>query len=285
VETRSLAGGSVQLSVIGQGTWQISTRGRAAEQALEALASGVELGMTHIDTAEMYGSGEAEKLVGRLFHDKGMPRERVVLASKVLPQNASYRGTLEACERSLKRLGTSYLDLYMIHWPGPHPIADTMRALEELVDAGKVRALGVSNFDVEETEAARRALRRHPLAFNQVLYHLKERSIERRLLPYCVEHEILVVGYSPFGQGNFPEAGTAGRQVLDEIGSKHGRTAREVALRFLTRHPAAVTIPKAERAEHVRDNARGVGWQLSEADVAAIDRAFPVRGGGALPML
>jgi diketogulonate reductase-like aldo/keto reductase len=270
---------------VGQGTWQISTRGKAAEQALDALTLGLHLGLSHIDTAEMYGSGEAEKLVGRLFRERGVQREQLVLASKVLPQNASYRGTLEACERSLKRLGTDHLDLYMIHWPGPHPIAETMRALEELADAGKVRSLGVSNFDLEELDAARRALRRHPLAFNQVLYHLKERSIERRLLPYCAEHGILVVGYSPFGQGDFPEPGTPGRQLLDEIGQRRGKTARQVALRFLTRHPSTVTIPKAQRPEHVRDNSGGAGWPLDEEEIAAIDRAFPARGGRSLPLL
>ena len=283
METRTLAGSGVQLSVLGQGTWQISTRGAPAEEAVEALRRGVELGMTHIDTAEMYGNGEAEKLVGRLLRDGGVRRDQVVLASKVLPQNASYAGTLEACERSLRRLGTDVLDLFMLHWPGSHPIAETMRALEKLVDDGRVRALGVSNFDVEELEAARGALRHHPLAFNQVLYHLQERSIEQALIPYCEKHRILVVGYSPFGQDRFPTGARV--RVLVDIGKAYGKTARQVALSFLTRKPITVSIPKSQQRAHTEENAGGAGWRLDDEELRAIDEAFPVRARGALPML
>ena len=283
METRTLVGGSVQLSVLGQGTWQISTRGASADEALEALRRGVELGMTHIDTAEMYGNGEAEKLVARLLRDGDVRRDQVVLASKVLPQNASYEGTLEACERSLRRLGTDVLDLYMLHWPGSHPIAETMRALEKLVDDGRVRALGVSNFDVDELEAARGALRHHPLAFNQVLYHLQERSIEHALIPYCEKHRILVVGYSPFGQDRFPTGSKLG--VLEEIGKSHDKTARQVALSFLTRKSITVAIPKSQQWSHTEENAGGTGWRLDDDEVQAIEQAFPLRARRELPML
>jgi len=283
METRSLVGSGVQLSVLGQGTWQISARGAAADEAIEALRRGIELGMTHIDTAEMYGNGDAEKLVGRLLRDGGVRRDQVILASKVLPQNASYGGTLEACDRSLRRLGTDVLDLYMLHWPGSHPIAETMRALEKLVDDGRVRALGVSNFDVEELEAARGALRHHPLAFNQVLYHLQERSIELNLIPHCEKHGILVVGYSPFGQDRFPTGPKL--RVLEEIGKSQEKTARQVALNFLTRKPITVSIPKSQKQGHTEENSGGAGWRLDDDEVQAIDRAFPLRVRRELPML
>jgi diketogulonate reductase-like aldo/keto reductase len=204
----------------------------------------------------------AEAIAGR--------REQVFVASKVLPENASYQGTLDACDRSLRRLRTEYIDLYMLHWPGRHPIGDTMRALEKLADAGKIRHIGVSNFDVKELQEAEAALGSQRLACNQVLYHLKERGIERRLLPYCAGRRIAVVAYSPFGQRRFPNS-----KVLADIAARHNRTPRQVALNFLTRHPDVFAIPKTAHPEHVRENAAGVGWQLPPEDIAAIDRAFP----------
>lgn len=262
----------VDVPVIGQGTWMMEGSREAERRAIEALRLGLDLGMTHIDTAELYGSGRVEELVAEAIAGR---RDEVFLVSKVLPSNASYQGTLRACDRSLKRLRTDRLDLYLLHWPGRHPIEETMGAMEALVAAGKVRFIGVSNFDVEEVQAAQRALTRERLACNQVLYHLRDRAIERRLLPYCAAEEIAVVGYSPFGHDDFPAPGSAGGRVLAEIAARHGRTPRQVALNFLTRHPALFTIPKASRAEHVRENAGGAGWSLADEDIAAIDRAFP----------
>jgi diketogulonate reductase-like aldo/keto reductase len=172
----------VAAPVIGQGTWMIEGAREAERRAVETLRRGLDLGMTHIDTAEMYGSGRAEELVAEAI---GARREEVFLASKVLPNNASYEGTLKACQRSLKRLRTEWLDLYMLHWAGSHPIRETMRAMEKLVDEKLVRFIGVSNLDVEEVKAAEAALRNHRLAADQVLYHLGDRGIERRLIPYC----------------------------------------------------------------------------------------------------
>jgi diketogulonate reductase-like aldo/keto reductase len=261
-----------EVAVIGQGTWMIEGAAGQEERAIETLRAGLDLGMNHIDTAEMYGSGRAEELVARAIAGR---REDVFLASKVLPQNASFDGTLAACERSLQRLGTDRLDLYMLHWPGRHPIRETMRALEKLVDDGMARFIGVSNFDVAELKEAEAAVRNHRLACNQVLYHLKERGIERRLLPYCASREIPVVAYSPFGQRDFPGPGTAGGKVLAEIGARHGRTPRQVALNFLTRHEDVFAIPKTAHVERVRENAGGAGWELDQRDIEAIDRAFP----------
>lgn len=263
---------AVEVPVIGQGTWHIEGSREAERRGIEALRAGLDLGMTHIDTAEMYGSGRAEELVAEAIAGR---REEVFLVSKVLPSNASYQGTIAACERSLDRLKTNWLDLYLLHWPGRHPITETMRAMEELVAAGKVRFVGVSNFDVAEVREAQGALGRERLACNQVLYHLRERAIERKLIPYCKSQQVAVVAYSPFGQDRFPSPGSAGGRILAGIGKRHNRTARQVALNFLTRDADVFAIPKAASAAHVRENGDAAGWELSARDMAEIDRAFP----------
>jgi diketogulonate reductase-like aldo/keto reductase len=272
METRPFGWTGQPVALIGQGTWMIEGSAEKERSAIETLRLGFDLAMTHIDTAEMYGDGRAEELVAKTIAGR---REQVFLASKVLPQNASYEGTIAACQRSLRRLGTDYLDLYMLHWPGNHPIRETMRALEKLVADQLVRFIGVSNFDVEGLQQAEAALRHERLACNQVLYHLGERGIERHLLPYCTQREVAVVAYSPFGQQRFPGPRTAGGKVLSEIAARHQRTPRQVALRFLTRDPAVFAIPKTVHPDRVRENAGGAGWHLTAEDIAAIDRAFP----------
>jgi diketogulonate reductase-like aldo/keto reductase len=262
----------VEVPVIGQGTWNIEGSRDKERRAVEALRAGLDLGMTHIDTAEMYGNGRAEELVADAIAGR---REEVFLVSKVLPSNASYKGTMAACERSLARLQTTYLDLYLLHWRGRYPLSESMRAMEELVAAGKVRSIGVSNFDVADVQEAQAALTRERLAANQVLYHLQERGIERKLIPYCKSQQIAVVGYSPFGHDQFPSPRSAGGRVLEEIGKRHSRTPRQVALNFLTRDPDVFTIPKAGSPEHMRENSGGGGWKLTKQDIAEIDRAFP----------
>jgi len=245
----------------------------AAEQrAVDAIRAGIDLGLTHIDTAEMYGSGRAEEITGKAIAGR---REELFLVSKVLPSNASYEGTLRACERSLRRLDTDYLDLYLLHWESAEPIAETMRAMAKLIDGRQIRFAGVSNFDVPEVQAAQAALRNHQLASNQVLYHLGERGIERKLIPYCRQEGIAVVGYTPFGRQKFPRLNSAGGRVLAGIAERHGRTVRQVILNFLTRPDGAFTIPKAGNVEHTRENAGGAGWKLSAEDLTAIDNAFP----------
>jgi diketogulonate reductase-like aldo/keto reductase len=269
-----------QIPVLGQGTWQIADRGAGAERSAEALRLGIRLGMTHIDTAELYG--DAELIVGRVIKD--LPRDQVFIVSKVLPQNASRKGTIEACKRSLRRLGVDYLDVYLIHWRGRYPLAETLGALEQLVDDGLIRALGVSNFDVEDLEESLAALRRHPIACNQVLYHLQERSIEHAVLPFCLQHNVAVVAYSPFGHGQFLRPGSRGTRALEEIARRHNATPRQIALAFLTQREMTFTIPKASSEEHVRENAAAGDVELTGDDIAAIDAAFPLgRRGGALP--
>ncbi|MBW3540049.1 MAG: aldo/keto reductase, partial [Planctomycetes bacterium] len=259
-----------EVPVLGQGTWNIETGDRAA--AIAALRRGLDLGMTHIDTAEMYGSGAAEEIVGEAIAGR---RDEVFLVSKVLPENASRKGTLAACERSLKRLQTGRLDCYLLHWRGPHPLTETIAAFDQLQDEGKIRSWGVSNFDVHDLEEALNIAADGRLVCNQVLYHLRERAIEHAVIPWCDSHGVAVVAYSPFGQGNFPEPHTTGGRMLEEIARKYDATPRQVALAFLLRHSAMFAIPKASRAEHVEDNAGAGELSLSEEDLARIDEAFP----------
>lgn len=263
----------VDVPVIGQGTWMMEGRRGTEQDAVDALKAGLDLGMTHIDTAEMYGNGHVEEIVAAAIKER---RNEVFLVSKVLPSNASYEGTLKACKQSLSRLKTDRLDLYLLHWPGSHPISETMRAMEKLVDDGMIRYIGVSNFDLEELREAEQALSRHRLSCNQVLYHLGNRAIERRLLPYCTRQGIALVGYSPFGHMGFPSLQSGKGRLLAQIAQKYGRTPRQVALNFLTRLPSTFAIPKAKNIEHVRENAGGAGWELADDDISLIERAFPL---------
>ena len=262
----------IEVPAIGQRTWMIEGSRGAEAEAVEALKVGLELGMTHIDTAEMYGNGRAEEIVGRAIEGR---RDEVFLVSKVLPSNASYQGTIDACRKSLRRLKTDFLDLYLLHWPSSYPIEETMRAMEKLVDDGMIRYIGVSNFDLEELQAAERALSKHKMACNQVFYYLGNRAIERRLLPYCTKQGIAVVGYSPFGHVGFKPRGVAAR-ILSDVAKRNNRTASQVMLNFLTRHPNTFSIPKARQVEHLRENSTAVGWQLNSKDLSEIDEAFPL---------
>jgi diketogulonate reductase-like aldo/keto reductase len=271
-----------EVPVIGQGTWQLGeSRDRDAEIA--ALRLGVSRGLTHIDTAEMYGGGRAEELIGEAV--AGVPRRELFLVSKVLPENASYAGTIRACEQSLRRLRTDHLDVYLLHWRGRHPLADTLGALEALVDQGKIRALGVSNFDVADIEEARGLLRRAPIACNQVLYHLGERHVDGGLAEICDRYDIALVGYSPFGHGRFPRPSSAGGRVLAAVAARHDATPRQVALAFLARTPPLFTIPKASTPEHAEENAGALELQLTARNIAEIDAAFPVQSGDELPVI
>ncbi len=265
----------IELPAIGQGTWNMPESGARVKEAQRALRRGIELGMTHIDTAEMYGSGRVEQLLGEAI--RGIPRERLFIASKVLPSNATYRGTLTAAERSLARLGCEYLDLYLLHWPGSHPLEETMRALETLVEQGKTRYVGVSNFEAGEMIEAASYLRKTPLACNQVLYHLDERGVEHHVLPASRERGIAVVAYTPFGRGGFLRS-ASGRETLARVARKHGATPRQIVLAFLTREAGVFAIPKAARVEHAEENAAAGALALDASDVAAIEGAYP-RGG------
>lgn len=259
-----------QLPVIGQGTWMLEQTDR--DRAVEALRTGIDAGMTLIDTAEMYGNGIEEELTAAAIRGR---RSEVFVVSKVLPSNASYDGTLRACERSLKRLGVDSLDLYLLHWESRYPLSDTMRAMETLVARRLIRYIGVSNFDLEQVHEAQQALNSNRLACNQVLFHLKDRGIERRLLPYCREQQIAIMGYSPFGHGDFPKRSTAGGRILEEIALRHKKTVRQTALNFLASRDVFV-IPKSGDCDHVIENSGGMGWGLTEEEYPIVDHAFPV---------
>jgi diketogulonate reductase-like aldo/keto reductase len=273
----------LELPVIGQGTWNVPESGAGLAEAKRALRRGVELGMTHLDTAEMYGDGHVEEILGDVI--TGLARESLFITTKVLPSNATYKGTLAACDRSLRRLKIDYLDLYLLHWPSNYPLEETMKALEKLVEDGKTKFIGVSNFDLDELREAASFLRNVPLACNQVLYHVRERGIEHDVLPYCVREKIAVVAYTPFGRSRFPKNATAEDSVLGRIVRKHEATARQIILAFLTRGPALFTIPKAATIAHVEENAAAGDIQLDADDIAQIDDAFPIGAKGSLATL
>jgi diketogulonate reductase-like aldo/keto reductase len=267
------------VSVIGQGTWYIDHGDRAA--AVRALRAGLDAGMSHIDTAEMYG--DAELVIAEAIADR---RDEVFLVSKVLPSNASRKGTIAACERSLKRLGTDRLDCYLLHWRGQVPLAETVAAFGELKAAGKIASWGVSNFDVDDLNELSKLAGKGAIACNQVLYHLQERAIEHRVIPWCESHGVAVVAYSPFGHNDFPSMRSPGGKILQQIADAHQATPRQVALAFLIRRPSVFAIPKASSAAHAADNAAASALTLSAAELADIEKVFPRgREPSSLPML
>ena len=266
---QNFGSGGWQVPVIGQGTWYIDHGDRAS--AVAALRRGLDLGMTHIDTAEMYGDAElvvAEAIAGR--------RDNVFLVSKVLPSNASRRGTITACERSLARLKTDRLDCYLLHWRGQVPLAETIAAFDELVRTGKILSWGVSNFDTDDLHDVLKVAGKGKIACNQVLYHLHERAIEHAVIPWCEAHGVAIVAYSPFGHNDFPNPRTEAGQILQKIAEAHDATARQIALSFLTRRPSVFAIPKASTPGHAADNAGAGDVALSAEEITMIERAFPL---------
>jgi diketogulonate reductase-like aldo/keto reductase len=278
---RAFGGTGRTVASIGQGTWYLE-RARKTD-AVQALRCGLDLGLKHIDTAEMYGSGAAEELVGAALQGR---RDDVFLVSKVLPSNASRKGTIHACEQSLRRLGTDRLDCYLLHWRGRHALADTFAAFDELLQEGKILSFGVSNFDTSDLDEALKLLGPGKLACNQVLYHLGERAIEHAVIPWCERHHVAVVAYSPFGHSEFPAPHSNGGQVLARVAAAHGATPHQVALAFLTHRAAVFAIPKATTITHVQENAGAAKLTLASDELAALDAAFP-RGPAprSLPMI
>jgi diketogulonate reductase-like aldo/keto reductase len=268
MKSRQFGSGGPPVAVIGQGTWYIDRGNR--QSAVAALRRGIDLGMTHIDTAEMYGDAElviAEAVAGR--------RSEVFLVSKVLPSNASRRGTVAACERSLRRLKTDRLDCYLLHWRGSYPLAETVAAFEELLSAGKIRRWGVSNFDAGDLDEMLDVAGEGRIGCNQVLYHLRERAIEHAVIPWCRQHGTAVVAYSPFGHDDFPSPRSEAGAVLQTIAEAHGTSPRQVALAFLTREASVFAIPKASTPEHAADNAAAGELVLGRDEIAVLDKAFP----------
>lgn len=269
---RSFGWTGVEVPVVGLGTWQMESDDAAS--AVKALRRGVDLGLTHVDTAELYGMGRVEEeIVAKAIAGR---RDEIFLVSKVMPVNASRKGTIAACETSLKKLRTDRLDCYLLHWAGEHPLEETIAAFQELVAAGKLLRWGVSNFDVPELEAALAIAGENEIACNQVRYDVQERHIEHAVLPWCRKHRVAMVGYSPFGsRGGFPKPGSAGGKVLAELAEKRGVSPRAIVLAFLVREEGTFTIPKSSQPAHVEELAGALDLTLTKAEIAAIDAAFP----------
>ena len=253
---------------LGQGTWHMGDRPGSRADEVAALRAGLDLGMTLIDTAEMYGNGAAEELVAEAIDGR---RDEVFLVTKVLPSNASRRGTVDACERSLRRLRTDRIDLYLLHWRGGVSLDETVDAFVSLVDAGKIRHWGVSNFDVSDMEA----LLQHPqgqgCATNQVLYNLARRSPEHRVLPFCQERRVPIMAYTPLEQGRLHDADG----VLTAVARRHDVTSMQIALAWVLSQDGVFAIPKAGRIAHVEENRAALDIVLTDTDLAELDRAFP----------
>ena len=265
------------LPILGQGTWNMGEDPSARAAEVAALRLGLDLGMTLIDTAEMYGEGGAEEVVGEAIAGR---RDEVYLVSKVYPHNASRAGVRAACERSLRRLGTDCLDLYLLHWRGNVPLAETLEAFERLRDEGKILAWGVSNFDTDDMREAAALPQGRDIAANQVLYNLARRGIEWDLLPWCRERGIPVMAYSPLESARSDQRALLARPQLCEVARRHGVTPAQVALAWLLRQDGVVTIPKAVQPAHVRANraALDLAPQLTADDLALLDAGFPPPG-------
>ncbi|HKY88286.1 MAG TPA: aldo/keto reductase [Pseudorhodoplanes sp.] len=266
IPTTKLPSGET-IPVLGQGTWFMGEQPRRAADEATALREGLDLGMSLIDTAEMYGSGGAEEVVADAIAGR---RDEVFLVSKVLPENATRSGTIAACERSLKRLGTDHIDLYLLHWRGSPKLADTLSAFETLIDDGKIRHWGVSNFDTDDMEELFELPGGDKCACNQVLYNLTRRGIEFDLAPLCRERGIPIMAYSPIEQGRM-----LGHAALKAVGARHNATPAQVALAWLIRQDGMIAIPKAASEKHLRENRSAADIALTTDDLAELDRAFP----------
>jgi diketogulonate reductase-like aldo/keto reductase len=268
----------VSVPRLGLGTWRMGESARLRDQEVEALKVGIDLGMTLIDTAEMYGDGGAEQAVAEAVEGR---RDEVFIVSKVLPQNASRLGTIAACERSLKRLKTDYLDLYLLHWRGSYPLRETLAGFQALAHDGLIKAWGVSNFDVADMEELLALPGGDAVATNQVLYNLGRRGIEADLLPWCRERRLPIMAYSPVDQGRILR-----NRTLAGIATRHDASPAQIALAWLLRQKDLMVIPKATNGAHVRENRDALDITLSEVDLAELDRAFPPpRGPQPLEML
>ncbi|MDX6749155.1 aldo/keto reductase [Geminicoccaceae bacterium 1502E] len=265
MRTLSLPSGE-KIPALGQGTWFMGEQSSQRAVEVKALRHGLDLGLTLIDTAEMYGEGGAEKVVGEAVAGR---REEVFLVSKVYPWNASRSGTVEACERSLKRLGTDRIDLYLLHWRGSHPLAETVEAMEQLETDGKIRHWGVSNFDTDDMEELF-SVGGEACATNQVLYNLGRRGPEFDLLPFCRARSMPVMAYSPIEQGRLSASG-----AIAAIARRHDATPFQIALAWLLSRELVLPIPKAASLAHVEQNRRALDITLTPDDLAALDEQFP----------
>jgi diketogulonate reductase-like aldo/keto reductase len=259
--------GSERVPALGLGTWQMGERADTAKAEIAAIRRGLDLGMTLVDTAEMYGNGGAEERVGAAIRDR---RDQVFIVSKVLPSNASRKGTVAACERSLKRLGTDRIDLYLLHWRGSMPLEETVAGFDELKRQGKIRHWGVSNFDRADMEELWAVPGGKECASNQVLYHLGERGVEFDLLPALRKRGVPAMAYSPLAQGRILD-----HHALKEIAEKRGVTTAQIALAWVLAQDGVIAIPKAANPFHLAENCAALGLALTTAELSSLDKAFP----------
>ncbi len=276
METKKLGKTNIGVPVIGMGTWKLggsyTPDYNDDQEAIESLKGGIELGLTLIDTAEMYGGGHSEELVGKAI--KGM-REKVFIVSKVLPKHLSYDGVLRAAERSLTHLGTNYIDLYKVHTPNPNiPVKETMRAMEHLVDESSIRFIGVSNFSVNSLREAQESLSKYQIVSNQVEYNLLNRSIEKDLLPFAEKERITIMAYSPFATGHILSYSGRGRETLEQLAEKYNKTFAQICLNWLISKKPVIAIPKAISLEHLEENVGAAGWEMEREDYEIIDKVF-----------
>jgi diketogulonate reductase-like aldo/keto reductase len=257
------------VSLMGQGTWKMELNPKESQQA---LLRGIDMGLTHIDTAEMYGEGQVEEIIAPVLKTH---RQNIFLVSKVLGTNASFNATIHACEQSLRRLETDRLDLYLLHWRDNIPLEETFAAFERLVEDGKIGAFGVSNFDVSDLEEGYSIAGPGKIACNQVLYHATQRAIERHIGPWCKAHQVALVAYSPLGQGSFPQNKTQTGQVLSQIADKYHASPEQIALTFLARDANTFLIPKANKIKHLEDNAQSMDIELECSDLKFLEENLP----------
>jgi len=272
MDLKELGRTGIKLPAIGMGTWGIggyfSRDSIGDNESIRALRRGIELGMYLIDTAEMYGAGHAEEVVGEAI--KPFSREQIFIVSKVLPENLHYANVIKAVQKSLKRLQIDWLDLYLIHYPNPRiPLKETIEAMEKLVEQNLVKFIGVSNFDVGEMEEGKSYLSKNDIVVNQVEYSLLNRCIERDVLPYCTQQQMIIMAYTPLAKSRLSRS-----EFLREIGEKYGKTAAQVALNWLIAKEKVIAIPKAVNMDHIEENASAMGWRLSQDDIERISSYF-----------
>lgn len=255
-----------EIPILGQGTWRMGEKPSQKQAEIAALQLGLDLGMNLIDTAEMYGAGGAEKIVAQAISGR---REEVYLVSKFYPQNAGYDSLIAACDRSLARLKTDYLDLYLLHWRGSIPLSETLSGLQYLQQSGKIRDYGVSNFDLDDMLEAESLPGGKAIASNQVLYNLKHRGIEWDLLPWCQQRQIPIMAYSPVEQKAFVKD-----SKLAQIAAQHNASATQIALSWLLHQDNIIAIPKAVNPRHVEENCAALNIRLTPENLQELNRAF-----------
>jgi len=264
---------NIKIPRLGQGTWFIGDNKAREKDEIESIRLGIELGMPLIDTAEMYGSGASERLIGKAI--KGYDRDKLFLVSKVYPHNAGRNNIFNSCENSLKRLNVDYLDLYLLHWRGSIPLKETVECMEELISQGKIKSWGVSNFDTDDMEELWSVAKGSHCVINQVLYHLGSRGIEYDLIPWMKEHNVPVMAYSPLAQGGSLRRGLLKNKAVQEIAQNRGISPVQVLLAFVLSQDNMIAIPKSGKPEHTRENAEVANITLKEEELKMLDKEFP----------